>query len=469
MHIKVTIRDLGWSYAAQIFQFGAGIFILPVVLKMLPSSELAMWYVFLTIGSMIGLLDFGFQPSISRNASYIFSGARTLLSKGISHDGRQDSVDNELLFSFITTCRKIYRIISAVSLAVMGCASWYVYDVAKTTASPTTIYLAWAIFLLSTAINFYYSYYASLLIGRGYIKKSKKIIVFSKSAYILIAYAGLIAGGGLIAVSIATLGACIVTRILSYRYFYSDGLIRRKTLKSDPAKTKETFKAIWGSSSRLGIVAIGAFLSVKFSYLLCAKFLGLQTAAEYGLTQQLMDFLISGCTIVFSTYSPMISQDRIIRNSEGIKNKFSVSICIAFITFIAGVIAIIVIGYPLLSAIKSKTSIIPLNFFIIYAIMMFLELNHSLCASFIATKNEIPFVKPSLISGAAIILLSSFLLSCTSLGLMSLILSQMAVQLCFNNWRWPYLVMKELEMNYISIFERGYAVIKREVQMKVYR
>jgi len=81
--ITITQKDIIWSYAAQIFNFGAGILILPIVLKKLQTDELAIWYAFMTLNSFIMLVEAGFSPTISRNISYVYSGAEKLIARGL--------------------------------------------------------------------------------------------------------------------------------------------------------------------------------------------------------------------------------------------------------------------------------------------------------------------------------------------------------------------------------------------------
>lgn len=55
--------------------------LLPVVLHFLPSDELGLWYVFLSIGTFVSLFDFGFTPQMARQITYSFSGALSLQKK----------------------------------------------------------------------------------------------------------------------------------------------------------------------------------------------------------------------------------------------------------------------------------------------------------------------------------------------------------------------------------------------------
>lgn len=49
MEIHITKKDVLWGYIAQFFNIGAGILLLPVILKLLPADILGVWYIFLTI------------------------------------------------------------------------------------------------------------------------------------------------------------------------------------------------------------------------------------------------------------------------------------------------------------------------------------------------------------------------------------------------------------------------------------
>ena len=62
MEIHITKKDVLWGYIAQFFNIGAGILLLPVILKLLPADILGVWYIFLTISSLVQMIDFGFHP-----------------------------------------------------------------------------------------------------------------------------------------------------------------------------------------------------------------------------------------------------------------------------------------------------------------------------------------------------------------------------------------------------------------------
>jgi len=91
----------------------------------------------------------------------------------------------------------------------------------------------------------------------------------------------------------------------------------------------------------------------------------------------------------------------------------------------------------------------------IFSFIVLLEGNHSNFAGFIITKNNIPFVKSSLIAGVAIVLGDYFSLAYTTYGILGLVLVQGLSQIVYANWKWPYVVCKDFGISFFSFVEVG--------------
>jgi O-antigen/teichoic acid export membrane protein len=66
-----TIQSaVAWTFLATVLRVGANLFVLPLMLRKPPPEHLDLCYVFMTIGGFASLLDFGFEPTINRAASY---------------------------------------------------------------------------------------------------------------------------------------------------------------------------------------------------------------------------------------------------------------------------------------------------------------------------------------------------------------------------------------------------------------
>src|SRR5688500_2461597 len=68
---------------ATAVRVGANILLLPLVLKVLAPPELAVWYVFLALGGMANLADFGFGSAIGRIYSFLWAGADDFDTEGL--------------------------------------------------------------------------------------------------------------------------------------------------------------------------------------------------------------------------------------------------------------------------------------------------------------------------------------------------------------------------------------------------
>ena len=85
----------------------------------------------------------------------------------------------------------------------------------------------WLVFSLGTFFNIYYSYYGSLLIGKGLVMESNKATVYSKIVYIILAFIFLFSDLGLLGIVLANLIAPFINRYLSYNYFFNKYLIKK--------------------------------------------------------------------------------------------------------------------------------------------------------------------------------------------------------------------------------------------------
>jgi hypothetical protein len=102
------------------------------------------------------------------------------------------------------------------------------------------------------------------------------------------------------------------------------------------------------------------------------------------------------------------------------------------------------LGNWALDLIGSQTYFVPTTMLLAMLVISTLEHNHAVSAGFIMADNKIPFFIPSLLSGAATVILLWIFLSPLHLGLWGLILAPGIAQLAYQNWKWPSMVIKEL-------------------------
>ena len=159
MEIKITKKDVIWSYIANFFKIGSGFLVLPLVLHMLSTEEIAMNYIMLTIGSMIALLDFGFAPQLSRNLTYVFSGVDRICKEGIN-TSKTNEINYHLLKSVLQAAKRIYRSISFLALFILLTGgTCYIYNFTKGFTNVDNSLEIWIFYSISVYFNIYFLYF----------------------------------------------------------------------------------------------------------------------------------------------------------------------------------------------------------------------------------------------------------------------------------------------------------------------
>src|SRR5512137_2354853 len=73
-----------WLWAYNGLRLASGLLLLPLLVRLLSGPDLGMYYVFLSLGALLPIVDFGFSVSIARHASYAMGGAQELQGLGLT-------------------------------------------------------------------------------------------------------------------------------------------------------------------------------------------------------------------------------------------------------------------------------------------------------------------------------------------------------------------------------------------------
>jgi len=469
--IITTKKDLAWSYLAQIFKYGSSLFLLPIVLINLPSDQLAIWYIFASLNTFIFLLDFGFQPNITRNVTYVFSGSSKLLKEGVELFNENKEINYSLLYALIKIIKKIYRRLASIGFIILiSVGSIYYASIIGNVGSTSKVllWIAWLIFSLATVFNFYFTYLKCLLMGKGLIQQAQKASILTVGSYLLVGMVGLKLGYGLIALTSATLISSIVNRIMSYNYFYDQSLKsnldKRLLNKIDE---KELFTVIWHNAKKMGLVILGGFFINQANIIILPKFLSLDVVAQFGLVKQLIAIITTISAIFFSTYTPRMNNLYVTKKNEKLIKLLGMSLLIFALIFLSASTILLIMGNDILTVIGSHTLLLPWHYILIMLIIGLLDQQHTIMANVLTFNNYIPFVKASLVSGAVYLIISFLLLEYSSLGLYSVIIPGLVVQLAYNNWKWPLEATKMLRVPYTLIWKNSFKSLQSILTNKI--
>lgn len=415
---------------------------------MMPSEMVGIWTILITVSSIAGLLDFGFSPSFARNITYIFSGVKALKTTGFEHvEDENISIDYGLLKGSIRAMRWFYlRVAIVLFLFLITLGTYYISTILKTyKGDPKEVYIAWGILCLISTYNLFTLYFEALLQGKGLVKRSKQIIIIGQSVYLVIASILILIGNGLIAIVTAQASSVIIVRWLSYRTFFTIEI--KQKLQNAIARSKtEILKAIYPNALKIGLTCFSGFLVQKSSIIIGAIYLPLKEIASYGITMQLIALIASLAGIYTVTYQPKIANLRIYRNIPAIKELYLKGQVIIFSTYLIIGLALIICGNWALDLIGSQTQLLVQKLILLAVIISFLETNHSIAGLILLTKNEVPFFKAALLSGAATVFLLILFFSLFNHGLLIMIIAPGIAQGVYQNWKWPIIVYSELHI-----------------------
>lgn len=451
--MEIGRKDVIWNFAATFMRVASGVIVLPLVLRLMPSQEVGLWNIFVTIGGLATLLDFGFANSFTRNVTYIFSGVKELKKEGYTPVNIEDkAIDYGLLKSVIAAMKRYYGVLAVIFLILFSVISpFYLTSILKDYAgNKNEIWGSWFAYGILVAYQLYTYYYSSILSGRGKVKIVQQIIIIGQTSRILTAVVFLLLGYGIISLVIAQFVSDIVNRSLCYYSFYDKELkLHLKTALV--IKVSEVMKIMTPNAVKIGLTTVGGFLISKAIILIAPLYLSLSDIACYGITKQMIDLIVSLGLLWFGTYYPKITLHRVSDNVVQIKRMYlKAKLSMNIVFFVCG-LGLILVGPYLLSTIQSKTHLLPTIMTFVFLIISYLETNHVLAGQVLLTKNKVPFAKAAIISGIATILLLFLSLEFTTIGIWSMILAPGIAQALYQNWKWPLEVNKELKIRISDI------------------
>jgi O-antigen/teichoic acid export membrane protein len=431
-----TIANLvfGASFLSMVstaVRLGGSMITLPAALKMIPQSEMGLYYTFMGITGVFMLFDFGFGNTISRNSAYAMAGANRFAAKGVPTFSGTKGPNIPLYKALVNASRIWYfsmGLIAAILLFTIG--GWFIQERIKESGLSTHLIFAWHLTVLSSAWNFSTGFWINLLMGTGEVRKSAIIGLFAQLTALFLLIGGLLFGLGIFSYPIAALSSGILTLIFARKHFLLKVPISVAT--KFEFQTKEIFNDLWPMAWRLGIVLVGSYLSQRGNTVLSSARLGLNETASFGLTLQLLAIISQISAIPHLIALPKISQLRISSNISEIRKIFFTRVYGGLAIGLIGTIILSMIGSDMLHFIGSKTSLISPSLIILLGITLLLERHHTCYAELTLTENKNPFIWAYLITGFSNVVLAWHLSGI--LGIEGLILAQGITNLLCLNW-----------------------------------
>ncbi|SDU12728.1 Membrane protein involved in the export of O-antigen and teichoic acid [Verrucomicrobium sp. GAS474] len=438
---RIAQSASAWSLAATFFRVGALLFVLPFIIRTLQPEVLGLWYVFLSVGSLTGLLDLGFNPTMTRAVAYVWGGAQELQPEGLKTIEGETGKDRAmglppnfaLLSRLTSTMSFYYRILAGITLlAMLTLGSWWIWHQTESLHARTSLRGAWIIFSLSTALNMSGSLWPALLSGINGVRQAQQLYVLSLAANYGVIAIGLACHLGLWSLVLGQLLLGLIQRQggrLWFRALTQEGMVG---VPSFAGVDRALLQTLWPMSWRNGLVSLAGYAILNANTLICSAFLGLAQTASYGLSMQVSAFIASVSLIGVQVKFPLIHQLRAQNRLDDIARLFSGRMRLMVALYLAGALSALFLGGSILSAIGTKTPLLPTPLLGTLLFFYFLEMHYHQYGTLIVSENTMPILIPFLLTGIGVVAAS--LLLAPHFGMWGLILAFGIVPLCFNDW-----------------------------------
>lgn len=424
---------------------GSSFLLLPILMVFLRPELLSLWYIFLSLATLVNLLNSGLGPSLSRNVMYAWGGVKEICPQGVSKEyGKEPNY--ALLFLVIDASRFFHFLIASIALLLMvSVGSLYIVHIAE--GLDATAYLpAWIVFCFAIFLNLYYDYFSVFLRGIGEVSAYNKYLIVSKLSDIGIATALLSLGFDLLSVAISYFVSGLIIRILSKRKLNQITLAHKPEAKTELSKIKEVFLILWPNCWRDWLVAIADAITTSATTIVCSLFLNLTDAGIYALCLQFATAIAKASDSILFAYQPQIANDYVSHKYERCFGTLSFCMLIYTLVFIAGSLLVVFALIPLLQLIGSGYQF-DLATMVLLLFYQYLINRYKLYAAVIAMTNDLSYWKSFIVSSLIGLGLSVLALSAMGSSTAALILPQLFVQCCYNVWKWPSVARRKLLPN----------------------
>lgn len=445
-----------WAIVARLVTMGGGMLVLPVVIKTLPQSQVTLYLLFMSVGMIVILLDFGFNSTLTRNISYAFSGADEIHREGVASSVR-NKPNYELMGKLFLTSRAIYQRISLIALlllVVIG-GGYFSYVALKSGISVFYVLECWILFSISSVTNLYYLYFTVLLNGRGDVNLSNKAQIISKFVYVVLSITALLLGFQLLSLSLIYLVTGIVERSLVISYAYRGDCKYLQNISISKEEFDSLFVKIKVNAYKIGFVILGSVIIMRVTALVASANLGLVESGPYVLSVQIVTMLSSLAMVVVSVYMPKLSA-LAVKDTKAQLKIFSFLNIFSLIFYLLASLLIIAFGNTILGFLSHKIKLLPTLQLSVLLVIFFLETQHSNFALLISTNNDIPFVKASIFSALGVVILLVIFVYILHYAIWGLIFAQGVAQLAYQNWYWVYYACKKYSITYIDTLKLSY-------------
>ncbi|MCL0088934.1 hypothetical protein M1O54_00995 [Dehalococcoidia bacterium] len=434
------------TWMSHFVQFGSAIFVLPLILIRFSTEEIAVWFLFNMIIGIAVLAGSGFGATTVRAVSYFFSGADSLPTNIVEFKNQKAKTGKpnyQKLYLLLSTLGRVYVLLSLLAIALLATIGpLIVSNVVALAGNRTDLWVAFGVLILSSAVRMQSVRWSSFIQGIDQVALIRRLESFISVIRICIYFILLTLGYKILALFIADLLLSIIT--LLYARHFVDSWFAKNAGKSSMRTTrfdKEIFGSMWPATWRFGLIMLGAYLINYAISLLVAQLDDAALIASFLFTVNILFMIRMISQAPLYANLPRLVQMMAKHDFNNLRRYAGTGIFAVMSLLVSSLLVVGLFGNTILEFFNIGTRLVGNEIFVLLSIWIILEVHHAAHAQIYMTSNHIPFLLPAVLSGIAIVGIGYIVMQ--SYGLLGLILVQLVVQACCNNW---YPVMLSLRL-----------------------
>jgi hypothetical protein len=397
------LRDSAMLYAVlgTFARFMANVMLLPLFLVYFTPGEQAVWWVFVALGGLANLADFGFGAMITRAYSFLWAGAEDVAHEGLGATNARKEPNLPRLEVLNATVRRLYLTIALVATGVLlvagGGLLWRPIHEAGGAAG---LWVAWFAYALMIGYGVGTSHWILGCQGINLVRDSQAAVLWGAIAYLVTGVLLLSLGAGLMGMVLAAGVRGIVIRLASRRAFL-------RVVSVGPATTpdRELLRKLWPNSRKYGWLTVGGWLLANAGLIVCSQTQPAAITASFGLTAQVGAFLVGLATLWLTTKWPAITILRAQGSTQEMSLMFARRFGWCVGSFVVMAVVVVLLGNPLLQLWGARSQLLPAGLLVVYLWHQLQQLTYVQFEGLIFTENVVPLYGLNVISGAMMLVL----------------------------------------------------------------
>lgn len=453
MKHKILNSAILMTWLRDFVRFGTPLIVVPLVLAFYTAEEQTFYFWIGILFAFAMVADAGISSVVVRATSYFNVGADRIPKNREEFDQAEEFQNRPPNFKNIVdlfhTTKWIYLILTSFSFILLSTVGVAVFwNLMEQMDHRPDMWTAYGVLVLYFSLYMINIRWSSFMRGLDFVAKEARFNTIATSFRIIIwvtclsfKLKPLALTLGLFAEGIAI---HIFLKVTILNWLKKNNIAPSKTGKFN----MQLFKTLWPAAWRMGGIQLGNFLVERGNNIIILQISDTALMANFTFTTWILKTIFGfSLTPVYSRL-PVLYKFAAEKNFSQLRKATAGYMFLGLLMITVAYVVLGAFGNPLLEFLNYDRRLIsPLILFAIMALTEILDIHSSFHAGVYTSTNHIPFLWPTLISGALIFVVGRYY-ALGAYGVAGIIMTRFLVQFGFNNWyamilnlrflKWPF-------------------------------